>query len=57
MKYIHEYYSKRAIDTFIEKAFEIAFGESAIHKQYDMDEVIEKLREFSDKALEREENE
>jgi len=57
MKYIHEYYSKRAIDTFIEEAFEIAFGEAAIHKQYTMEEVVEKLREFSDKALVGDENE
>lgn len=36
---------------FIEDVFEIAFGDSAIYKGYTMEEVLEKLREFSDHAL------
>mgnify|MGYP003125451759 CR=1 FL=1 len=36
---------------FIEDVFEIAFGDNAINKDYTYDDVIIKLREFSDKAL------
>lgn len=38
--------------SFKEKVFEIAFGDDAIHKGYTEEEVLIKLREFSDKALE-----
>jgi hypothetical protein len=55
MKYPHEIYTKRDIDRFIESVFEVAYGESAIYKNYTMDEVIEKLIEFSDDALKRRE--
>ena len=36
---------------FIEDVFEIAFGENAINKDYTYDDVIIRLREFSDQAL------
>ena len=36
---------------FIEDVFEIAFGDNAINKDYTYDDVIIRLREFSDKAL------
>jgi len=37
---------------FIEQVYEIAFGDDAFNKGYDRQEVLDKLREFSDKALE-----
>ena len=40
---------------FIEKVYEIAFGDNAINRDFDSLEVLEKLREFSDKALDKEE--
>jgi len=40
---------------FIEKVYEIAFGDNAINKEFTQQEVIDKLREFSDKALKGEE--
>lgn len=40
---------------FIDLAFEIAFGDDAINKGYSREEVLAKLREFSDKALELDE--
>ena len=39
---------------FIEEVFEIAFGDDAINRDYGTEEVLAKLREFSDKALEHE---
>jgi len=36
---------------FMEDVFELAFGEGAIDKHYTPDEVLAKLREFSDDAL------
>jgi len=39
-------------EQFIEKVYEIAFGEGAIKKGYCPREVLDKLREFSDGALE-----
>tara|TARA_R110000796_G_scaffold137390_2_gene253461 strand:- start:71 stop:286 length:216 start_codon:yes stop_codon:yes gene_type:complete len=43
---------------FIEQVFEIAFGDDAIDRNFTYDEVIEKLKEFSDNSLiiEREKN-
>tara|TARA_B100000927_G_C16467712_1_gene470334 strand:- start:295 stop:582 length:288 start_codon:yes stop_codon:yes gene_type:complete len=38
-------------DQFIEEVYEIAFGDNAINRDFAFDEVIEKLREFSDNAL------
>ena len=37
---------------FIEEVFEIAFGDDAINRDFSYEEVLERLREFSDKALE-----
>ena len=42
-------------DKFIEEVFELAFGDNAINKGYTREEVLEKLREFSDNALKVEE--
>ena len=39
-------------DSFMEEVFEIALGDNAINKDYSQEEVLAKLREFSDKALE-----
>ena len=47
-----EYYDGFLSDeSFIELTFELAFGDSAIHNGYTRKEVLEKLREFSDTAL------
>jgi len=40
---------------FIEEVYEIAFGDDAINKQYSFEEVLERLKEFSDKAWKYEE--
>jgi len=45
------------VKTFIEEAYEIAFGEDALHREFHPDEVIERLKEFSDDALKYEEGE
>ena len=37
---------------FKENVFEIAFGDNSINKEYSKEEVLNKLRDFSDKALE-----
>jgi hypothetical protein len=39
---------------FVESAYEIAFGEDAYKKGYTQEEVLVRLREFSDKAYEQE---
>mgnify|MGYP003114552189 FL=1 len=44
-------------ERFINEIAEIAFGENAIERGYDLDEVIEKIQEFSDHALKWEEGE
>lgn len=51
MENYQKYYSIKALNTFLEKTFEIAFGDDAINKNYTMIEVVNKLREFSDDAL------
>jgi hypothetical protein len=38
-------------NSFIENVFEIAFGDNAINKEYTQEEVLKKLREFSDLAF------
>ena len=40
---------------FIERVYEIAFGDNAINRDFDPLEVLEKIREFSDIALDMEE--
>ena len=35
---------------FVEDVFEIAFGDDAINRDFSYEEVLERLREFSDKA-------
>ena len=44
-------------ERFINEIAEIAFGENAIERGYDLDEVIEKIQEFSDNELKWEEGE
>ena len=39
------------VPSFKELVFELAFGDEAINKDYSEDEVLAKLREFSDKAF------
>ncbi len=36
---------------FIEKVFEIAFGDDAINRSFTYEEVIKKLQEYSDNSL------
>ena len=44
-------------ERFINEMAELAFGEDAIERGYDMQEVIDQLYEFSDHALKWEEGE
>ena len=39
---------------FIEDVYEIAFGDNAINKGYTEQEVLDKLKEFSDNSLDKE---
>ena len=66
MKYIQRYKDmpidkswtiEKDRERFINEIAEIAFGENAIERGYDLDEVIEKIQEFSDNALKWEEGE
>jgi len=45
-----------AVKNFIEEVYEIAFGDDAINRDYDPDEVIERLHNFSDRSLVLEDN-
>ena len=38
-------------DEFIKAVYEIAFGENAIHRGFTYQEVLDRLRYFSDKYL------
>ena len=42
---------------FIEEAYEIAFGDEALNRDFSPEEVIEELQSFSDKALKYDEGE
>ena len=44
-------------ERFINEIADIAFGDNAIERGYDLDEVIERIQEFSDNALNWEEAE
>ena len=44
-------------DQFIEEIYEIAFGDNAINRDFDFEEVIERIQEFSDNALKYQEGE
>ena len=44
-------------ERFINEIADIAFGDNAIERGYDLDEVIERIQEFSDNALKYEEGE
>ena len=41
-------------EQFIEEVYELAFGDKAIDREFSKEEVLEKLKEYSDKALELE---
>jgi len=43
-------------NTFIEEVYEIAFGDNAINREFSKEEVIERLHNFSDRALVLEDN-
>ena len=45
------------VKKFIEEAYEIAFGDDAINRDWHPDAVIEELKSFSDKALKYDEGE
>ena len=45
------------VKKFIEEAYEIAFGDDAINRDWHPDAVIEELKRFSDKALKYDEGE
>ena len=45
------------VKTFIEEAYEVAFGDDAINRDWHPDAVIERLKTFSDNALKYEEGE
>ena len=50
-------YDELAIDmAFIANVFEIAFGEDGIDKGYSYEDVLGRLRTFSDRALVSEDN-
>jgi len=42
---------------FVEEVYEVAFGDSAFDRGYDAEEVLDKIKEFSDKAFKYEEGE
>lgn len=42
-------------DEFIKEVFEIAFGDNAFERGYSQEEVLTRLRQFSDAALKSEE--
>ena len=44
-------------ERFINKIADIAFGDNAIERGYDLNEVIQRIQEFSDNALKYEEGE
>ena len=52
---VNRQYKSYKDDKFIEKVFEIAFGNDAIKKDYSRDDVLERLMEFSNKSLKLEE--
>jgi len=39
--------------TFLEEVYEITFGDNAINRGFSPEEVIEELKSFSDKALDK----
>lgn len=40
---------------FIEEVFEIAFGDNAIYRDFTFEDVLKKLREYSDRAFDEDE--
>ena len=48
----HDYSYVETPEQFIEAAFEIAFGENAINRDFDFNSVLCELHKFSDEALE-----
>ena len=56
MCYLNEIKPLEELIDFIEQAYEIAFGDNAINKNYTSQEVLQKLQDFSDDALTYENN-
>ena len=44
------------VKTFLKEAYDLAFGDDSLYRDYDPDEVIERLHKFSDRALVLEDN-
>ena len=58
IKQFFDYYKEfKTVMTFLEEAYEIAFGHEAINRDFSPEEVIEELKSFSDKALKYDEGE
>ena len=49
--------SWKNLEIFINEAFDLAVGENGLKREFHPDEIIERLREFSDNALKWEEGE
>tara|TARA_B100000424_G_scaffold204323_1_gene161425 strand:+ start:289 stop:492 length:204 start_codon:yes stop_codon:yes gene_type:complete len=49
--------SQKDIEFFLRECADLAFGENAIERGFLMEEVLEKLKEFSNNALKYEEGE
>ena len=45
------------VKRFIKEAYDLAFGDDSLYRDYDPDAVIEQLHDFSDKALKYDEGE
>lgn len=41
-----KYYTKKALNLYLENTFELAFGDDAINKEYTMAEVVNRLKEL-----------
>jgi hypothetical protein len=44
------YQRRKMMSKFKEEIYEIAFGDNAINRNFTEDEVVERIKEFSDKA-------
>lgn len=52
MKNYQKEYTVKALNTFLENTFELAFGDDAINKGYTMKEVVDTLKEMLDQGHE-----
>jgi len=54
-KFLEKYETiKRGTNEFIEGIYEIAFGDNAINREFSFEEVLNKIREYSDGAYKKE---